>query len=81
MIKTAIQDLLRKPVPREWFVKRLVCTSCRRRFDVSFLKDPTMPSLFNVTVACESCKHQNRVTIDESAAASGDWKIAFHPAA
>lgn len=79
-LKDTLQEWLTKPVVRESFIKRLVCSACRRRFDVEFENDPTTPSLYAITVTCESCKHPNRVTIDESAATQGRFKVTFLPA-
>lgn len=61
--------------PAEPFVKRLVCTMCKTRFDVRYVKDPTLPSVYTVTVACRKCQHPNRVSIDGAAAARGEWTV------
>jgi RNase P subunit RPR2 len=61
--------------PSAPFVKRLVCTQCKTRFDVRYVKNPTAPSVYTVTVPCRKCQHANRVPIDGAAAASGDWTV------
>ena len=61
--------------PSETFVKRLVCTMCKTRFDVRYVKDPTAPSVYAVTVPCQKCQHANRVPIDGGAAARGEWTV------
>ena len=61
----------------EPFVKRLVCTMCKTRFDVRFVKDPTTPNVYGVTVPCKKCSHANKVTIDNVAAARGEWSVEW----
>jgi len=59
------------------FVKRLVCSLCKTRFDVHYVKHPTAPSVYTVTVPCQKCQHANRVPIDGQAAASGEWTVSW----
>jgi RNase P subunit RPR2 len=64
------------PEPQsEPFVKRLVCSQCKTRFDVRYAKDPRTPNIYTVTVPCRKCQHANRVPIDAGAAARGDWTV------
>ena len=59
----------------EPFVKRLVCTLCKSRFDVRYVKNHTAPSVYTVTIPCQKCKHANRVSIDGDAAGRGEWSV------
>jgi RNase P subunit RPR2 len=61
----------------EPFIKRLVCTMCKERFDVHYVKDPVKPSTYTVTVTCRKCSHAIRVTIDDQAAARGEWTVEW----
>jgi hypothetical protein len=59
----------------EPFVKRLVCSVCKARFDVRYVKDPVTPNVYAVTVTCKKCSHANKVAIDDVAAARGEWTV------
>ena len=61
--------------PAAPFVKRLVCSQCKTRFDVRYVKHPTAPSVYTVTVPCQKCQHANRVPIDSEAAARNEWTV------
>jgi RNase P subunit RPR2 len=61
--------------PAEPFVKRLVCSQCKTRFDVRYVKNPTLPSVYTVTIPCKKCQHANRVPIDGQVAANGEWSV------
>lgn len=61
--------------PSEPFVKRLVCSLCKTRFDVRYVKNPTAASVYTVTIPCKKCQHANRVSIDHDAAARSEWSV------
>ena len=77
MDTTWISKILASTVARPRFSKILSCKGCGRVFTVAFPKDPVSPALFSVTVVCPGCRHQNKVPIDQDAAAGSEWTVEW----